>query len=1051
MKKILITLVTIAACISAAGQQPVSKNSSAGPSVYQRCATSEIVKILFARHPERKALAQRLAAQQPGPEAFRKASRLSTITTLPVVIHIVLPNPYLITDEVIQSQIDALNLDFSGLNPDSTNIPNAFRSLRGHSFIRFALARKDPSGQQTNGIVRLSSNAKASPYGNMDSIKYASLGGSAAWDPTRYINIWVGDISGASGVLGYTVVPGSGTLQEDGIVCNRIGFGISDCNVSVYNRARTVVHEMGHYFGLNHTWGDDETESNKCSGDDFRALTDDGSTYTLPLSLYNPHGKGNTSDDIGDTPNQSIASSSCLSGVVTDNCSPSSPGIMYQNYMDYTLDDCYSLFTSKQVERMEYVLQTYRAALITSDAGSLPAGAITTDASPVNSVNPGGYESASCQSVSYPSSLTCSGSFVPKVRIRNNGTATIHTLTVGYVLNNGAPVMLNLSPALGFGNTQVVSFPAINLGPGTYTFKYFTANVNGAAPDQVTANDTLSATLTIQQPVTLPLTEGFEGTAYPPAGWTISNPDQANTWEITTPGNNSAHSLYVDNFDENTDGQTDEFISPKILLANNNPVVISFDLAHKYYPDPSYYDRLQVLVSTDCGATFTSVFDKSGPSLATAGSSSDSYLNPAAADWKNQKIVLDGSVVSSGSIIISFKVTSSWGNNIFIDNIDIKNEISRDIRMVAIASPVTTTCQQPITPVASVSNAGFSTLTGFTISYAVDNGAPVQTTVSNISLAPDAQMNVPLTVLTPSAGAHSITVYTAAPVASSGTGDQYPVNDTLRKSFFVTGNMDSPVTEGFENTVFPPAGWVVENPDAQTTWERTTSASSTGTASMMIRNYNYTGSSDGDHFISPLITGNAAYDSTYLSFDYAYAGRGTSAPDTLQVLATTDCGQTFISVWKEWGNSLQTTAAGVNTAFVPAAGDWKNVTLNLYGITGNKDFQLRFIDKSNGRNNLYIDNIRIYGVTLPARLKQQGYLLYPNPMHNQLIVRTYRTPVNLQSIAIYTISGQMVWTKKYNGDAYTQMPVDVSNLARGVYIVKLVYADKTVVEKVIKQ
>src|SRR6185503_13345947 len=169
-----------------------------------------------------------------------------------------------------------------------------------------------------------------------------------AWNPNSYINIWVGNIANDAGTLGYTQIPGSGVPADDGVFCNVIGFGVSNCNASSYNKGRTVVHEMGHYFGLNHIWGDDENDTDKCSGDDFRALTDDGSTYTLPLTLYNPHGKGNTSDDIGDTPNQSIATTDCSSGIVTDACSPSAPGILYQDFMDYTMDDCYSMFTNKQ-------------------------------------------------------------------------------------------------------------------------------------------------------------------------------------------------------------------------------------------------------------------------------------------------------------------------------------------------------------------------------------------------------------------------------------------------------------------------------------------------------------------------------------------------------------------------------------------------------------------------------------------------------------------------------------------------------------------------------
>ncbi len=330
---------------------------------------------------------------------------MQSIVYLPVVFHIVLANPYSITDAVVQSQIDAMNRDFSGFNADTTNIPAAFEAVRGHSFIRFVLAKRTPSGQLTNGIDRVFSTTTANPNNIVDSIKRTSLGGADAWDPNSYINIWVGKVSGGGGTLGYTQIPGSGNPADDGVFCNILGFGISSCNVSAYNKGRTVVHELGHYFGLNHIWGDDETSANTCSGDDFRALTADGSTYTLPASLYNPPGKGNTSQDIGDTPNQSVATTNCPSGITSDSCTSTPPGKMYEDYMDYTEDDCYSMFTKKQVERMEYVLNNYRTSLLTSQGGTLPSNPTTIDASPVESINPGGFETSGCNSIYYPTTF----------------------------------------------------------------------------------------------------------------------------------------------------------------------------------------------------------------------------------------------------------------------------------------------------------------------------------------------------------------------------------------------------------------------------------------------------------------------------------------------------------------------------------------------------------------------------------------------------------------------------------------------------------------------
>ncbi|MEO9021326.1 MAG: choice-of-anchor J domain-containing protein [Ginsengibacter sp.] len=1029
------------------GQPPTNNTTEV-----KRCATMDRVEMLFKKFPERKLLAEKLAREIPPANSLRTVQRLTTVVYVPIVFHIVLSNPYLITDDVIQSQIDALNTDFAGLNADSTNIPAAFQAVRGHSLIQFVLAKRTPSGTFTNGVERITSSTTANPNNVTDSIKRASLGGADAWNPNSYINVWVGDIANNLGILGYTQVPGSGIPVDDGIFCNRIGFGISSCNASVYNKGRTLVHEMGHYFGINHIWGDDETQSNKCSGDDFRAMTDDGSSFVLPVTLYNPHGMGNTSNDIGDTPNQSIASNNCATGTVTDACSSSAPGIMYQDYMDYTMDNCYSMFTNQQVARMEYVLSTYRTGLINSSNATPPAGSVTRDASPIAAINPGGIETSGCSSIYHPSILTCAGNITPEVLIRNNGLNTITSITVGYTLNGGTPVTINLTPSLVFGNTLMVSFPIIAVNTGSYTFKFFTKNVNGSGNDQVTSNDTLAAALNVPSPVALPLSEGFEGTTFPPTGWSLLNLDNGITWQTTTPGNNSAHSMYINNYDDNSSGQIDEIRTPKLTFSSTDPIAISFDLAHKNYPDASFNDRLQVLVSNDCGATFSSYFDKAGAALATAGSTSDSYLNPATGDWKTQKIILDGSFLNNSNIIVAFRNTSDWGNNIYIDNINIQQVTSRDLSVIAVNPPTITSCEEPTTPVATIINNGLSSITGFKVSYTIDNGAPLETSITNISLAPNAQMNVPLNTFTPTGGQHIITVYTSQPVSSSGTGDESPGNDTTRKSFFAIGNVTPPVTEGFENTAFPPATWALENPDGGITWERTTTAAKTGAAAMVIRNHDYASTGTTDKFISSVVTETSPYDSMYVAFDYAYAPGNSTPPDTLEIQATTDCGQTFITLWKNWGTGLQTAGNTSGATFTPnATGDWANVNINLFNYVGSQNFQIYFVAKSNGQNNLYIDNTNIYGVTLPALLKQQGYLIYPNPFKQQFLIRNYQVPVTLRSAHIYNSMGQLIWTKEYNGNAYTQMPVNLGNAPSGIYFLKLQYTDKSVVQKIIKE
>ena len=1008
------------------------------------------VEQMFQTYPQLKTFAEQQSKTIPtGP--LVNNYRTAAIVTIPVVVHIVLPNPNVVTDADVQWQIDKLNLDYSGLNPDSTNIPPAFQAVRGHSQIRFTLARRTPSGALTNGIDRELSSVGSNVNRTIDPIKRTSQGGADVWDPNSYLNFWVGLDASGSGILGYAQFPTSGSMADDGVFINAISWGNNPCYTAPgYNLGRSAVHETGHYLGLLHIWGDDGTA---CTGDDFKSLTSVGSSCNLPAGLFNPVGQGNTASDIGDTPNQSSETLDCPSGIVTDSCSSTPPGKMYEDYMDYTQDACYSMFTKKQVERMEWILDNCRSGLKTSVGGTIPGGAVTLDASPYQSVNPGGSEVVGCTSFAYQSTIPCPGNFIPKVRIRNNGLNTLNTVTVGMIINGGAPTTLNISPNLPFGYTTVVSFAAVPVTTGTYTIKFYTANPNGVNPDQVPSNDTLTTTLLVATPLPIPVTEGFESSTFPPTGWTIRNPNGDFTWVRVTPGHNSNFSAAIDNYNNDDSGRIDELRTPKITFTPADAaILISFDVAYKYYPDTTNYDTLSVLVSNDCGATFTTVYKKWGPELATADTSTLPYITPVNSDWRTDKVSITGSLLSSGNIIVAFRNTNRFGNNIFLDNINIAKPAPGDLQLVSIDQPAAIICTSSVTPVVTVKNTGSESIASFNISYSVDNGSAAVTGLTSLNLPPGQQLSVTLdTAFTVTPGAHTIKVFISNVLTAVGSADRNQANDTLTKVFTLVGRLITPVTEGFESPVFPPVNWAVDNPDGSITWERTTTAAKSGSASMVIRNFDYPVANTVDKFVSPEITGISAFDSLFVSFDLAYALGANGANgniDTLELQVSRDCGQTFSTVWKKSGSDLQTTTSGGR--FTPTANDWKNIKVYLTPFVSSPSFQLYFVAKSNKQNNLYIDNINVYGITLPQRLKDQGYLIYPNPFLNSFIIQHYLPPINLEKITLYNSIGQAVWEKIVDGQGSSLITVNVGNLSPGVYVLNLTYKDKIIVQRVVK-
>jgi hypothetical protein len=322
-----------------------------------QCGYDHLIQELDKKHPGFSKLldSQYLASIKSITNQKLGKREIDTIYRIPVVFHIVYnTTAENIDDSLIHSQIRVLNEAFRRQNADTVNTRELFKPLAGDARIEFFLATLDPQGNPTDGIVRQNTSTQTFYIGGQtlsaDYVKKRSTGGSDPWDTDHYLNIWSCDLSfrGTPFLLGYAYPPFNSSgwpstsfvgKERQGVVLHYGMIGEDNPNDNVgqnSTREKTAVHEVGHYLGLRHVWGDGQL-SNGCAVDDY----------------------------IDDTPNTSTRNSGCNKNRNTCNEGQDDMPDMIENYMDYSPGSCVNMFTHMQANLMIHNLVELRPEVAT--------------------------------------------------------------------------------------------------------------------------------------------------------------------------------------------------------------------------------------------------------------------------------------------------------------------------------------------------------------------------------------------------------------------------------------------------------------------------------------------------------------------------------------------------------------------------------------------------------------------------------------------------------------------------------------------------------------
>lgn len=537
------------------------------------------------------------------------------IYTIPVVIHVMhTGGASNISDAQIHDAIEIINEDFNKLNSDTSSVIDDFQGIIANVGVEFKLAELDPNGNCSKGITRT--------YTSLTNDAGENVKDLIRWDPSKYLNVWVvSDISIGAG--GYSYYPGEAPNNDAnaGVVILASQFGSIGESNGTTSSNRSLTHEIGHYLGLNHTWGDsnDNNLDQNCNGD----------------------------DGISDTPNTKGSNSGC--NLAQNTCSSIDN---VQNFMDYA--SCPLMYTEGQKTAMIAALN-YGSSWHNAPRNNLWTTENLTETGLLNNTNTN--ECIAIVEFETESELACIDQEIEFINVSYNYDSEV---TLEWNFSGGNP---NISTE---ENPVIVYSQA-----GLYDVS-LTVTTSGGSETKITNNAIYI--YNSEDKIIAPTEFKFQSNQFPlnpdneNGNWYIDENSQTYGWDWNSASSTSENGSIRIRSSVFEEDKPKNLYSPIFDLTNvPSPCFMYYDYAYAK-KSPSSDDVLRIRVSEDCGTNWFTRITKDSDDLVTVSGNHLFTFTPEVDEWETQKINL---TPWAGRDQLQFLIEFSGenGNYLYLDNI----------------------------------------------------------------------------------------------------------------------------------------------------------------------------------------------------------------------------------------------------------------------------------------------------------------------------------------------------------------------------------------------